>query len=95
MINEILYSNKNPNDPIYAEFKRQLKSVVDSIHTMYMNQDMVVHAERIERFIERLLFTRENNIRKMAHERKKHRVWKKRAIDLGWKEEETRNETNK
>lgn len=92
MINEILYSNKNPNDPIYSEFKRQLKSVVDSIHTMYMNQDMVVHAERIERFIERLLFIRENNIRKMTHERKKHRVWKNRAINLGWKEEEVRND---
>ena len=92
MINEILYSNKNPNDPIYAEFKRQLKSVVDSIHTMYMNQDMVVHAERIERFIERLLFIRENNIRKMCHERNKHRVWKNRAINMGWKKEEVRND---
>lgn len=87
MINEILYSNKNPNDPVYAEFKRQLKLVVDAIQTMYMNQDMVVHAERIERFVERLLSIRENNIRKMHHEKKRYEVWKKRAIELGWEGE--------
>lgn len=72
-------------DTTYAEFRKMFTDAVASLERIRMNPALMDDADRIERLIERLLRNRAGHLRSLNHEKSRHRAWKRRAIELGWR----------
>lgn len=83
-----LMQMKCENDTNYAEFRKMFTDTNEAISRIRMTPSFMKEADVIEKFIEKLLRNRIGHIRSIHHERNRHRVWKSRAKELGWKGEE-------